>query len=122
MTAGRPKIEIDNNVFEEALRLQCTKSEIASLFRCSDDTIENYCKREYKENFSAVYKKIGECGKISLRRAQFRMAENNPTMAVWLGKQYLGQKDYPQELAVLADPITVNISLADCSKEVNNDS
>ena len=22
------------------------------------------------------------------------MADNNPTMAIWLGKQYLGQRDY----------------------------
>lgn len=34
-------------------------------------------------------------GKISLRRAQFEAAvENkNPTMMIWLGKQYLDQKD-----------------------------
>ena len=30
---------------------------------------------------------------MSLRRSQFRIAETNPTMAIWLGKQYLGQKD-----------------------------
>ena len=24
---------------------------------------------------------------------QFKLAEKNPTMAIWLGKQYLGQKD-----------------------------
>ena len=30
---------------------------------------------------------------MSLRRSQFRLAENNATMAIWLGKQYLGQKD-----------------------------
>ncbi|MBQ0061347.1 MAG: hypothetical protein KBT15_06205 [Bacteroidales bacterium] len=30
---------------------------------------------------------------MSLRRSQMKMAETNPTMAIWLGKQYLGQKD-----------------------------
>lgn len=34
---------------------------------------------------------------MSLRRSQFRIAETNATMAIWLGKQYLGQKDYPKE-------------------------
>ena len=26
-----------------------------------------------------------------------RLAENNATMAIWLGKQYLGQTDKPEE-------------------------
>lgn len=30
---------------------------------------------------------------MSLRRTQFKLAEKNPTMAIWLGKQYLGQRD-----------------------------
>lgn len=32
-------------------------------------------------------------GKISLRRMQWRLAEKNATMAIFLGKQYLGQRD-----------------------------
>jgi hypothetical protein len=32
-------------------------------------------------------------GLASLRRKQFTMAESNASMAIWLGKQYLGQKD-----------------------------
>jgi hypothetical protein len=33
-------------------------------------------------------------GRISMRRAQLRILENgNATMAIWLGKQYLGQTD-----------------------------
>ncbi len=30
---------------------------------------------------------------MSLRRHQMKMAEKNPTMLLWLGKQYLGQRD-----------------------------
>ena len=36
---------------------------------------------------------------IASRRTQFRMAETNCSMAIWLGKQYLGQKEQ-QEIAV----------------------
>jgi len=32
-------------------------------------------------------------GRISLRRSQMKLAERNPTMAIWLGKQWLDQKD-----------------------------
>ena len=30
---------------------------------------------------------------MSLRRNQWKLAEKNTTMAIWLGKQYLNQKD-----------------------------
>ena len=30
---------------------------------------------------------------MSLRRKQWNLAKTNATMAIWLGKQYLGQKD-----------------------------
>ena len=43
--------------------------------------------------------------RIPLRRIQFKHAKNNPTMAIWLGKQYLGQKD--QVEAVIEDKIQV---------------
>lgn len=91
---GRPVKEISKEQFEKLCYLQCTGSEIASFFDCSDDTIQNWCKKTYNETFSAVYKKKSEGGKISLRRIQFRLAEKNTSMAIWLGKQYLGQKDY----------------------------
>lgn len=96
MPAGRPRTEIDQEQFEKLCGLQCSLNEIAGWFRCSDDTIENWCKREYKMNFSDVYKKYATSGKISLRRYQFELAQKHPAMAIWLGKQYLGQKDAPE--------------------------
>lgn len=90
---ARPQIEIDKTNFESLCNLQCTLTEIAGFFKCSEDTIENWCKRTYEENYSAVYKKYSQGGKISLRRNQFRLAEKNASMAIWLGKQYLGQTD-----------------------------
>lgn len=92
---GRPKIQIDNEQFKKLCELQCTKEEIAGFFNCSEDTIENYCKNEYGECFSQVFKKLSYSGKMSLRRYQFELAKHNASMAIFLGKQYLGQKDYP---------------------------
>ena len=96
---ARPRIVIDKEQFEKLCSIQCTLNEIAGYFNCSEDTIENWCKRTYKEGFSDIYAKKRGVGKISLRRSQFRMAETNPTMAIWLGKQYLGQAER-QEVAV----------------------
>ncbi|MBR4855142.1 MAG: helix-turn-helix domain-containing protein [Bacteroidaceae bacterium] len=92
-TGGRPRKEIDKSQFEKLCGLQCTLNEIASFFQCSEDTVERWCKREYKEGFADAYKKNSGSGKISLRRAQFKLAEKNASMAIWLGKQYLGQRD-----------------------------
>lgn len=96
---ARPRIEIDKGQFEKLCSIQCTLNEIAGYFDCSTDTIERWCKREYKVGFADIYEKKRGVGKISLRRAQFRMAETNATMAIWLGKQYLGQAER-QEVAV----------------------
>lgn len=96
---GRPKIEINQEHFEKLCGIQCTLEEIAGFFNCSEDTIENWCKRTYKKGFSDIYRQKRVGGKISLRRSQFRLAETNPTMAIWLGKQYLGQTD-KQEVAI----------------------
>lgn len=90
---GRPRIEINQKYFENLCKLQCTLAEIAGFFDCSEDTIQNWCKEKYGDIFSAVYKKHAEAGKISLRRNQFNLSKTNATMAIWLGKQYLGQRD-----------------------------
>lgn len=90
---ARPRKEIDKDIFENACELQCTLTEIASLFGCSEDTIERWCKRTYGESFADIYKKKSEKGKISLRRNQLKLSETNATMAIWLGKQWLGQRD-----------------------------
>lgn len=93
MATGRPRKEIDNKIFENLCGLQCTLEEIAGVFDCSADTIERWCKREYKQTFAEVYKKHSAKGKTSLRRIQFKLAEKSAAMAIFLGKNYLGQKD-----------------------------
>lgn len=90
---GRPQKEIDQSLFEKLCGLQCTLTEIAGIFDCSEDTIERWCKRTYDEGFAETYKKHSAAGKLSLRRAQFRLAEKSAAMAIFLGKNYLGQSD-----------------------------
>lgn len=90
---GRPKINIDKNEFEKLCGMQCTLEEIAGFFNCCDDTINNWCQETYNDNFSGVFKIKSAKGKISLRRTQFKLAEKSYAMAIFLGKQYLGQKD-----------------------------
>ena len=100
---GRPAAEIDQENFEKLCGLQCTKDEICGFFDVSDKTLDGWCARTYGESFSDIFRKKRGRGKISLRRAQFRLAQKSANMAIWLGKQYLGQKDQPDESADIED-------------------
>ena len=91
---GRPRIEIDYDQFKKLCEMQCTLQEIAGFFDCSEDTIERWCKRELEEPFAEAFKKYSAKGRTSLRRYQFKLAEKNAAMAIFLGKNYLGQKDF----------------------------
>lgn len=90
---ARPRKEINREEFRKLCALQCTEEEIAGWFECSVDTLERWCKREYRENFAEVYKRYSADGKTSLRRYQFALAKTNASMAIWLGKQWLGQRE-----------------------------
>lgn len=90
---ARPRKEIDRKQFESLCALQCTKDEICGFFDLTDKTLESWCRRTYGNGFSDVFREKRGLGKISLRRSQWRLAEKNASMAIWLGKQYLGQKD-----------------------------
>ena len=90
---ARPRKEIDQEQFEHLCGLQCTKEEICSFFEVSEKTLNAWCKRTYRQGFSLVFQQKRGRGKISLRRSQFRLAGENAAMAIWLGKQYLGQRE-----------------------------
>lgn len=85
---GRPKKVIDYDAVGKLASLQCTQEEIASFLGISTVTLGK------DDKFLSTYKDGIERGKMSLRRHQWRaLEEGNPTMLVWLGKQYLRQRD-----------------------------
>lgn len=84
---ARPKKEIDYEAVEKLASIQCTQEEIATFLNVSVRTLQR------DEEFCRLYKKGQENGKMSLRRIQFKLAEKNTSMAIFLGKQYLNQKD-----------------------------
>ena len=95
---GPPEKEINWELFEQLCALQCTQSEICSMLKVNEDTIRKKCKEKFGEDYSALYKRNSECGKISVRRYQFVQAKTKPNMAIWLGKQWLGQKENVTDL------------------------
>lgn len=90
---ARPRKEIDKKQFENLCALQCTHDEICAWFDVTVKTLESWCKRTYGDSFSKVFAQKRGKGKISLRRSQWQLAEKSASMAIWLGKQYLNQRD-----------------------------
>lgn len=101
---GRPKVEVDQSQFEKLCKMQCTLPEIAGWFSCSEDTIQRWCKRTYGgETFAVVFARLREGGKASLRATQFKLAQKSPAMAIFLGKNWLGQTDRIEQRVSVMD-------------------
>lgn len=109
---ARPRKVIDQKQFEKLCGLQCTKEELCYYFDVTDKTLDAWCHRTYKKSFSVVFKEKRGIGRISLRRTQWQLAERSPAMAIFLGKNILGQRDNVEvdmSVAVEDDPITKSL-------------
>lgn len=102
---GRPRTEIDRKQFVDLVGLGCLQDEICWFFRdesgkpISQDTLTRWCKREFGCNFAEYRNQNGLMAmKIKLRRNQLLLSEKNASMAIWLGKQILGQVENPNEV------------------------
>lgn len=109
---SRPSKEIDWNKVDRYLQAQCDGTGIAALLGIHPDTLYLRCQAEKKMGFSEYSAlKRGE-GKELLRAKQFAVAmEGDKTMLVWLGKQYLNQKDKSES----------NLSIKEDQAEKNRD-
>jgi hypothetical protein len=86
--------KIDKKIFENLCEIQCTEKEICSWFKIDDKTLASWIEATYNgKKFSEVFQQYKDEGKISLRRMQYRLAQSNANLLIWLGKNYLQQKD-----------------------------
>ena len=97
---GRPTVNFDKKQFIDLVALGCKQEEICWFFRdetgkvANIDTLSRWCKREFGVTFQEYSKQNSLMAlKIQLRRNQFEMSKHSVPMAIWLGKQYLSQKD-----------------------------
>src|SRR4051812_39720264 len=83
--------EIDLAELEKLAAMQATDEEVAAWFGVTTRTIE---RRPQDPPFLEIMERGKAKGKLNMRRAQLRLLEKGtPTMAIWLGKQCLGQTD-----------------------------
>lgn len=90
---GRPPRNYDPKILENLCKANCTVDEIEAILNTNQVTIDKWCLRYYKVPFKEVYDAFKLHGKASLRRIQFKLAEKNAGMAIFLGKNLLGQTD-----------------------------
>lgn len=86
--AGRPKAKFTEQQIRDIEQMafnQCQTNTIAKVIGCDNHTLEKH--------FSQVLTKKRAEGRKELRRTQMEQSAKNPTMSIWLGKQYLEQKD-----------------------------
>lgn len=100
MKRGIKGININQDQYEKLCALFCSIDEILAWFHVSYDCLDRWVKATYGKEYT-IKQSMNEhasIGKISLRRTQMKHAEKFPAMAIFLGKQYLGQKDNNDEL------------------------
>jgi hypothetical protein len=83
---GRPPLAISAKSVEELAALGCNPEEIAGVLGCSRDTID----RNFAEQVALGRMRLAK----KLRERQIDIAMNGSVpLLIWLGKQYLGQRD-----------------------------
>ena len=119
---GRPQIPIDEKQFDKLCELQCTEEEIAGFFECSVDTLNNWCKRMFGCTFSEKYRQKATRGKIALRRLQLQHAQKSPSMAIFLGKPWLGQRDRIEQTVTEVEDLSplAEMLRGDVAREATN--
>ena len=110
MPRGRPKADIDPKKVFELAKIGCTAEEIGTVLGCSRCTVYT--------RFRAQLDKGRDDMRTSLRRWQYMKArEGSIPMLIWLGKQYLEQRDKAdttvREEVVTIEEIAAKIPQAD---------
>ena len=89
---GRPRLTFDLRQVAELGKIQSTQPELAAVLGCGLSTVKDRLAKD--DAFSTAYRRGLETGKSSLRRLQWKSAlAGNVVMQIWLGKQYLDQRD-----------------------------
>jgi hypothetical protein len=88
---ARPRVKIDVAELEKLYGMQCTVEEVAAFFGVSTRTL---ARRKEVSKFAEVIDRAKARGRVSVRRALFRLAAaGNIAAAIFLAKNLIGYKD-----------------------------
>ncbi|MBM7045428.1 hypothetical protein [Rhizobium lusitanum] len=107
---GRPPSLVADAATMKTLKglgeIQATTRECAAVLSVSHQTFIAFLQRE--PDAAEALERGKEMGKTSLRRTQFRLAQKNASMAIFLGKNYLDQTDKQDITASVTQDIHVS--------------
>lgn len=114
---SRQRIDLDEMEFNgwdqlEALAVWGSAEFCAQKLGISADSLDRRLKERYGHGFAEYKHKIQEPLRINLMKKQYDVAmSGNTAMLIWLGKQYLKQKDKQENEVVIGDSSGVHISI-----------
>lgn len=131
---GRPRKPFDWDLVESLVILEATEEFVASRILAKNNQEENrksiqstikFMQRRIHERFGCTFveyrDKRVESRRIALRQWQWKAAQNgNATMLIWLGKQYLNQRDkhdIDSEVKVTGEDNKITIELVEAVKK-----
>jgi hypothetical protein len=87
---GRPPKEINLDQLKQLAAIQCTDEEICAVLGISPDTL---ARRKEDPEFAEIIDQGKLMGKVSLRRAHFKLAQSNPAVHIFACKNLLKMTD-----------------------------
>lgn len=118
---------IDNKEFENLINLGLTEEDICDYFMISKQVLYNWVKETYKIDAPYRYiKKLRAKAKVSFLAEQRKVARGemggNPTVSIWIGKNYFGQNDpdkhdQEQTIYVQTNPLKDLLGIKDKKEE-----
>ena len=117
---GRPKKQIDKNIFEGLCEKFNTKQDICEILNVDEKTITRWCKETYGKGFSEIYSRLSAKGKSSVRRAMFELGVGKLNFYAlrWLSEQQLRERQ-PTNVEEASEEFKVQL-VDDIKKEVND--
>ena len=88
---GAKKRTIDHDILKELGAAQCTLAEAAAALKISEDALAKAMTPRSKARLA--FEEGRAAGLAGLRRAQLKLAETNASVAIHLGRVYLGQTE-----------------------------
>lgn len=77
------------------------KSEIAKYFLCSEEDLDTFVKDTYDISYQDFHDTMVARGRATILQKQYNLANKNPNVAIFLGKQYCGQKEDTDEVKAI---------------------
>ena len=103
---GRKPIEIDWDTFNKLCSFPIKQDDISWILDVSVDKLANEIRAKFDMTFSEYMTKRQATLRLSLLQKQYQVAMNgNVSMLIWLGKNWLGQRDKFEEVKA-EEPVT----------------